>query len=146
MHGNTIKAAGGYKTRPFDLILREVETFFDIHRGEGTHAGGIHLEMTGQNVTECVGGAKAVTETDLSDRYHTIAIRGSMPTSRSSSPSSCSGEAEARAGRPARARDLDRCGRIGQVSGINRHGQVSGHPRLSPRVFERIADAAQGRA
>jgi 3-deoxy-7-phosphoheptulonate synthase len=70
MHGNTIKA-GGYKTRPFDLILREVETFFDTHRGEGTHAGGIHVEMTGQNVTECVGGSKAVTETDLSDRYHT---------------------------------------------------------------------------
>ncbi len=71
MHGNTIKAAGGYKTRPFDLITREVESFFDIHRSEGTHAGGIHVEMTGQNVTECVGGAKAVTETDLSDRYHT---------------------------------------------------------------------------
>jgi 3-deoxy-7-phosphoheptulonate synthase len=71
MHGNTIKAAGGYKTRPFDLIMREVEIFFDIHRGEGTHAGGIHVEMTGQNVTECVGGSKAVTETDLSDRYHT---------------------------------------------------------------------------
>jgi 3-deoxy-7-phosphoheptulonate synthase len=71
MHGNTIKAANGYKTRPFDLILKEVEGFFDIHRSEGTHAGGIHVEMTGQNVTECVGGAKAVTETDLSDRYHT---------------------------------------------------------------------------
>ncbi|MBM3543929.1 MAG: 3-deoxy-7-phosphoheptulonate synthase class II [Alphaproteobacteria bacterium] len=72
MHGNTIKAgSSGYKTRPFDLILSEVERFFDIHRGEGTHAGGIHVEMTGQNVTECVGGAKAVTETDLSDRYHT---------------------------------------------------------------------------
>jgi 3-deoxy-7-phosphoheptulonate synthase len=71
MHGNTIKAAGGYKTRPFDLIMREVQAFFDIHRSEGTHAGGIHVEMTGQNVTECVGGAKAVTETDLSDRYHT---------------------------------------------------------------------------
>ena len=71
MHGNTIKAARGYKTRPFDLILSEVETFFDVHRSEGTHAGGIHVEMTGQNVTECVGGAKAVTETDLSDRYHT---------------------------------------------------------------------------
>ncbi len=71
MHGNTIKAANGYKTRPFDLILKEVEAFFDIHRSEGTHAGGIHVEMTGQNVTECVGGAKAVTETDLSDRYHT---------------------------------------------------------------------------
>jgi 3-deoxy-7-phosphoheptulonate synthase len=72
MHGNTIKAgSSGYKTRPFDLVLREVEGFFDIHRSEGTHAGGIHVEMTGQNVTECVGGAKAVTETDLSDRYHT---------------------------------------------------------------------------
>jgi 3-deoxy-7-phosphoheptulonate synthase len=72
MHGNTIKAGtSGYKTRPFDLILKEVGGFFDIHRAEGTHAGGIHIEMTGQNVTECVGGAKAVTETDLSDRYHT---------------------------------------------------------------------------
>ena len=71
MHGNTIKAANGYKTRPFDLILREVEDFFDVHRAEGTHAGGIHVEMTGQNVTECVGGAKAVTETDLLARYHT---------------------------------------------------------------------------
>jgi 3-deoxy-7-phosphoheptulonate synthase len=71
MHGNTIKAAGGYKTRPFDLILAEVENFFDVHRSEGTHAGGLHIEMTGQNVTECVGGSKAVTETDLSDRYHT---------------------------------------------------------------------------
>jgi len=71
MHGNTIKAANGYKTRPFDLILQEVEAFFDIHRAEGTHPGGVHLEMTGQNVTECIGGAREVTETDLSDRYHT---------------------------------------------------------------------------
>ena len=72
MHGNTIKAgSSGYKTRAFDLILKEAGGFFDIHRSEGTHAGGIHVEMTGQNVTECVGGAKAVTETDLSDRYHT---------------------------------------------------------------------------
>ncbi len=72
MHGNTIKAGSSvYKTRPFDLILKEVESFFDIHRGEGTRAGGIHVEMTGRNVTECVGGAKAVTETDLSARYHT---------------------------------------------------------------------------
>ena len=71
MHGNTIKAANGYKTRPFDLILQEVEAFFDIHRAEGTHPGGVHLEMTGQNVTECTGGAREVTETDLSHRYHT---------------------------------------------------------------------------
>jgi 3-deoxy-7-phosphoheptulonate synthase len=71
MHGNTIKAATGYKTRPFDLILREVENFFSIHRAEGTYAGGIHIEMTGKNVTECTGGARAVTEANLSDRYHT---------------------------------------------------------------------------
>ena len=71
MHGNTIGAAGGYKTRPFERILKEVESFFDVHRAEGTHAGGIHVEMTGQNVTECTGGAAAISETDLSDRYHT---------------------------------------------------------------------------
>lgn len=71
MHGNTVSAATGYKTRPFDRILKEVEVFFDVHRAEGTHAGGIHVEMTGQNVTECTGGATAITETDLSDRYHT---------------------------------------------------------------------------
>ncbi|MCB1436347.1 MAG: 3-deoxy-7-phosphoheptulonate synthase class II [Rhodobiaceae bacterium] len=71
MHGNTIKASSGFKTRPFDLVLREVEEFFDIHRAEGTHAGGIHVEMTGQNVTECTGGATAISDADLSDRYHT---------------------------------------------------------------------------
>ena len=71
MHGNTIKAAGGYKTRPFDKILREVEHFFDVHRAEGTHPGGLHIEMTGNDVTECVGGARAVSEADLSSRYHT---------------------------------------------------------------------------
>jgi 3-deoxy-7-phosphoheptulonate synthase len=71
MHGNTIKAATGYKTRPFDLILREVEHFLAVHRSEGTYAGGIHVEMTGKNVTECTGGARAVSEADLSDRYHT---------------------------------------------------------------------------
>jgi 3-deoxy-7-phosphoheptulonate synthase len=72
MHGNTITAAGSdYKTRPFDLILREVRDFFAIHQAEGTHAGGIHVEMTGNNVTECTGGARAVSEADLSSRYHT---------------------------------------------------------------------------
>ncbi len=71
MHGNTIKSTSGYKTRPFDRILAEVEAFFAVHRGEGTHAGGIHLELTGQNVTECTGGAQAITDTALSDRYHT---------------------------------------------------------------------------
>jgi 3-deoxy-7-phosphoheptulonate synthase len=71
MHGNTIKAKTGYKTRPFDLILREVENFFAVHRAEGTYAGGIHIEMTGKNVTECTGGARAVSEAELSDRYHT---------------------------------------------------------------------------
>ncbi len=71
MHGNTIKAGSGFKTRPFDLILREVGEFFDVHQAEGTHAGGIHIEMTGQNVTECTGGAKAISDSDLQDRYHT---------------------------------------------------------------------------
>ena len=71
MHGNTIKSTSGYKTRPFDRILSEVEGFFAIHRAEGTHAGGIHLELTGQNVTECTGGAQAITDMSLSDRYHT---------------------------------------------------------------------------
>ena len=58
MHGNTVTAATGYKTRPFDSIVSEVERFFDIHRAEGTHPGGVHIEMTGQNVTECTGGAR----------------------------------------------------------------------------------------
>jgi len=76
MHGNMVKvagngAAGGYKTRPFDLILREVRSFFAVHRAEGTHAGGIHVEMTGQDVTECTGGAIGVTDAGLADRYET---------------------------------------------------------------------------
>lgn len=71
MHGNTIKAASGYKTRPFDRILAELRNFFAIHKAEGTHAGGVHLEMTGQDVTECTGGAQAITDAGLSDRYHT---------------------------------------------------------------------------
>ncbi|MBC8717465.1 3-deoxy-7-phosphoheptulonate synthase class II [Ochrobactrum sp. Marseille-Q0166] len=70
MHGNTI-TAGGYKTRPFDRILKEVESFFAIHRAEGSHPGGIHVEMTGKNVTECTGGARAISAEDLHDRYHT---------------------------------------------------------------------------
>jgi 3-deoxy-7-phosphoheptulonate synthase len=72
MHGNTITSNTGYKTRPFDRILSEVKTFFSVHAAEGTHAGGIHLEMTGQDVTECLGGARAITHEDLSDRYHTV--------------------------------------------------------------------------
>ena len=71
MHGNTIKSATGYKTRPFDSVLREVREFFAVHKAEGTVPGGVHFEMTGQDVTECTGGVRAVTEEDLSDRYHT---------------------------------------------------------------------------
>jgi 3-deoxy-7-phosphoheptulonate synthase len=71
MHGNTIKSQAGIKTRSFDRILKEVKTFFEIHRAEGTHAGGVHCEMTGQNVTECLGGAQAISEEDLVRRYHT---------------------------------------------------------------------------
>ncbi|WP_027258932.1 class II 3-deoxy-7-phosphoheptulonate synthase [Leisingera aquimarina] len=71
MHGNTIKSSTGYKTRPFDSVLREVRDFFGVHKAEGTIPGGVHFEMTGQDVTECTGGVRAVTDEDLSDRYHT---------------------------------------------------------------------------
>lgn len=71
MHGNTISAESGYKTRPFDRILSEVQDFFAVHRAEGTHPGGIHVEMTGDNVTECTGGAVAISDAELSNRYHT---------------------------------------------------------------------------
>lgn len=72
MHGNTIKTDNGFKTRDFEAILSEVKQFFQIHRAEGTYAGGIHLEMTGQNVTECTGSASsAITQEGLASRYHT---------------------------------------------------------------------------
>jgi len=71
MHGNTIKSENGYKTRPFDRVLSEVHEFFAVHKAEGTHAGGVHFEMTGQNVTECLGGMHNLAEADLSSRYHT---------------------------------------------------------------------------
>jgi 3-deoxy-7-phosphoheptulonate synthase len=71
MHGNTLTANNGYKTRPFDRILAEVKSFIEIAGAEGVHPGGVHLEMTGQNVTECLGGARALGEGDLADRYHT---------------------------------------------------------------------------
>ena len=71
MHGNVVKSDSGYKTRPFDRILAEVRGFFAVHRAEGSHPGGIHIEMTGQDVTECVGGAVAITDDSLSQRYHT---------------------------------------------------------------------------
>lgn len=71
MHGNTIKSASGFKTRPFDAVLREVQEFFAVHKAEGTIPGGVHFEMTGSDVTECTGGVRAVTDEDLSDRYHT---------------------------------------------------------------------------
>jgi 3-deoxy-7-phosphoheptulonate synthase len=70
MHGNTV-SAGGYKTRPFDRIMSEIRNFFDAHQAEGTYAGGIHLEMTGKDVTECMGGARAISEEDLRARYDT---------------------------------------------------------------------------
>ncbi|MFQ3234685.1 MAG: 3-deoxy-7-phosphoheptulonate synthase [Paraglaciecola sp.] len=71
MHGNTFKASSGYKTRNFDAILREIQQFFSAHRAEGTHAGGIHLEMTGQHVTECTGGAYQISDDDLAQAYKT---------------------------------------------------------------------------
>lgn len=71
MHGNTVKASTGFKTRPFDYVLSELKSFFEVHRQLGTYAGGVHVEMTGADVTECVGGSSAVTEADLESRYHT---------------------------------------------------------------------------
>src|SRR6187200_2730453 len=71
MHGNTVQSTSGYKTRTFDAILAEVRRFMLVHQAEGTHAGGIHVEMTGKDVTECTGGAMAVSDDDLHDRYHT---------------------------------------------------------------------------
>jgi 3-deoxy-7-phosphoheptulonate synthase len=71
MHGNTVKTATGYKTRPTERIAAEIRSFFAICRAEGATAGGVHLEMTGKNVTECTGGARAISEGDLRNRYHT---------------------------------------------------------------------------
>ncbi|TQS73984.1 3-deoxy-7-phosphoheptulonate synthase class II [Rhodobacteraceae bacterium] len=71
MHGNTIKSASGFKTRPFDAVLQEVKEFFAVHKAEGTIPGGVHFEMTGKDVTECTGGLRAVSDGDLSSRYHT---------------------------------------------------------------------------
>ena len=71
MHGNTTKSSNGLKTRPFDMVLREVQQFFEISRAEGSYPGGVHVEMTGKDVTECTGGALSVAESDLSYRYHT---------------------------------------------------------------------------
>ena len=70
MHGNTVKALSGYKTRPYEQITAEIGQFFDVHQAEGTYAGGVHLEMTGKNVTECTGGARSISDTELQDRYH----------------------------------------------------------------------------
>ena len=72
MHGNTVTSSSGYKTRRFEAILQEVRSFFEIHAAEGTYPGGVHLEMTGSDVTECTGGARAITDADLNDRYHTF--------------------------------------------------------------------------
>jgi len=71
MHGNTIKSSNNFKTRPVDSVLTEMKEFFQVHKAEGTFGGGVHLEMTGKNVTECIGGSFTVTEEDLSSRYHT---------------------------------------------------------------------------
>ncbi len=71
MHANTVKSSTGYKTRQFDRIVAEVKAFFAVHRAEGTHPGGVHFELTGKDVTECTGGAQAITEASLGDRYHT---------------------------------------------------------------------------
>jgi 3-deoxy-7-phosphoheptulonate synthase len=72
MHGNTEKSPSGYKTRNFNTILDEIRGFFAVHRSLGTHAGGVHVEMTGKDVTECTGGAQDISDADLHSRYHTV--------------------------------------------------------------------------
>ena len=72
MHGNTIKSNTGYKTRPLTNIFSEIQKFFQIHKSMGTYPGGVHLEMTGQDVTECMGGLQEITDEDLKNRYHTF--------------------------------------------------------------------------
>ena len=69
--GNTIKSANGFKTRPFNNVVKEVKRVFAVHKAEGSYAGGLHIEMTGKNVTECTGGAQKISEKDLSSRYRT---------------------------------------------------------------------------
>ena len=71
MHGNTIKSTTGFKTRPFNDVVSEVKNVFAVHQSEGSYAGGLHVEMTGQDVTECTGGARKISDADLSSRYHT---------------------------------------------------------------------------
>jgi len=71
MHGNTIKSSTGFKTRPVQAVLTEMKNFFSVHKSEGTYGGGVHLEMTGKNVTECTGGAFNISDEDLKSRYHT---------------------------------------------------------------------------
>ena len=71
MHGNTIKSTTGFKTRPFNDVVKEVKNVFGVHQSEGSYAGGLHIEMTGQDVTECTGGARKISDADLSSRYHT---------------------------------------------------------------------------
>ena len=71
MHGNTLVSTTGFKTRPFNNVVNEFKNVFEVHQSEGSYAGGLHIEMTGQNVTECTGGAKNISDQDLSSRYHT---------------------------------------------------------------------------
>ncbi len=71
MHGNTVESISGYKTRHFDRIVDEVQGFFEVHHTLGTHPGGIHVELTGEDVTECLGGAQDISDADLCGRYET---------------------------------------------------------------------------
>jgi 3-deoxy-7-phosphoheptulonate synthase len=118
MHGNVIKTENGYKTRPFDRILSEVKGFFAVHRAEGTHAGGIHVEMTGQDVTECTGGAVAITDEGLADRYHThcdprlngrAVARARLPAGRDAQPRADRAPQAGRLNPAARRIHLARC-------------------------------------
>ena len=110
MHGNTVTTANGYKTRSFDEILRELAQAFEIHRQSGSMLGGVHFELTGDNVTECVGGARGLGEADLQRAYTSDLDPGSTTNSRwrwpSSSPATCAAPGKRPAARrPPRPRD-----------------------------------------
>ena len=134
MHGNTIKSGSGYKTRPFDSVLREVQEFFAVHRAEGTVPGGVHFEMTGKDVTECTGGVRAVTDEDLSARYHRL-----RPASQR--------VAIAGTGLPRRRGAVGQRTRVGGCGGLKaRPGRLANAPRPLDEAGARSCRALSGSA
>ena len=153
MHGNTIKTDNGFKTRPFERVRDEIMAFFEVHEQMGTHPGGVHLEMTGQDVTECTGGTAEVTIGDLSSGTSPTATRASTPPRRSSSRSSCppSWQACARAEPWAALADRgvwgfgEREGATTRRPSRNQNREEKRKPRLIPSRREREGERVFGR-